>query len=89
MRLVDLVDLLKEMNYTEPPHPSNCFPSSSFYQLNLYFFQAANCTGKLVIFHHNLPVSEAPGKLKNRDDRKLLGKIQIEEYRYSRTALPS
>ncbi len=23
--------------------------------------------------HHNLPVAEAPGKLKNRDDRKVLG----------------
>ena len=36
-------------------------------------FKAANCSGKLVIFHHNLPVAEAPGKLKNRDDRKVLG----------------
>jgi hypothetical protein len=37
-------------------------------------FQAANCAGKLIVFHHNLPVAEAPGKLKNRDDRKVLGK---------------
>ena len=37
-------------------------------------FKAAGCAGKLVIFHHNLPVAEAPGKLKNRDDRKILGK---------------
>ena len=36
-------------------------------------FKAAQCAGKLVIFHHNLPVAEAPGKLKNRDDRKVLG----------------
>jgi len=36
-------------------------------------FKAAGCCGKLVIFHHNLPVAEAPGKLKNRDDRKCLG----------------
>jgi len=36
-------------------------------------FKAANMAGKLVVFHHNLPVSEAPGKLKNRDDRKCLG----------------
>ncbi|TRY71003.1 hypothetical protein TCAL_17342 [Tigriopus californicus] len=35
-------------------------------------FKAANAAGKLIIFHHNLPVAEAPGKLKNRDDRKLL-----------------
>jgi len=36
-------------------------------------FNAAGCCGKLVVFHHNLPVAEAPGKLKNRDDRKCLG----------------
>jgi len=36
-------------------------------------FKAAECAGKLIVFHHNLPVGEAPGKLKNRDDRKLLG----------------
>merc|ERR1719334_2374814 len=35
-------------------------------------FKAANMAGKLVVFHHNLPVAEAPGKLKNRDDRKCL-----------------
>jgi len=36
-------------------------------------FKAAECAGKLVVFHHNLPVADAPGKLKNRDDRKVLG----------------
>merc|ERR1712088_238850 len=36
-------------------------------------FKAAECAGKLIIFHHNLPVADAPGKLKNRDDRKVLG----------------
>merc|ERR1740128_451157 len=36
-------------------------------------FKAAGRCGKLVVFHHNLPVAEAPGKLKNRDDRKCLG----------------
>ncbi len=29
-------------------------------------FRAAGCCGKLIVFHHNLPVAEAPGKLKNR-----------------------
>ena len=38
-----------------------------------HIFKAANCAGKLIVFHHNLPVAEAPGKLKNRDDRKVLG----------------
>lgn len=35
-------------------------------------FKAAECAGKLVVFHTSLPTAEAPGKLKNRDDRKLL-----------------
>nr|CAD7573175.1 unnamed protein product [Timema californicum] len=34
---------------------------------------ASNCAGKLLVFHSSLPIAEAPGKLKNRDDRKLLG----------------
>lgn len=33
----------------------------------------ADCAGKLFLFHTSLPIAEAPGKLKNRDDRKLLG----------------
>ncbi|CAG9761653.1 unnamed protein product [Ceutorhynchus assimilis] len=35
--------------------------------------KASDSTGKLVVFHSTLPTAEAPGKLKNRDDRKLLG----------------
>lgn len=34
---------------------------------------SAECVGKLFIFHSSLPVAQAPGVLKNRDDRKLLG----------------
>lgn len=34
--------------------------------------QAAECAGKLFIFHTSLPIAEAPGKLKNRDDKKLI-----------------
>jgi protein transport protein SEC24 len=26
-----------------------------------------------MVFHSSLPIANAPGKLKNRDDRKLLG----------------
>ena len=37
------------------------------------FFQANDCCGKLLVLHSSLPIGEAPGKLKNRDDRKLLG----------------
>ena len=35
--------------------------------------RSAERSGKLIIFHSSLPVAEAPGRLKNRDDRKLLG----------------
>uniref|UniRef100_A0A8C8SSK1 SEC24 homolog D, COPII coat complex component n=1 Tax=Pelusios castaneus TaxID=367368 RepID=A0A8C8SSK1_9SAUR len=30
------------------------------------------CAGKLFIFHSSLPTAEAPGKLKNREDKKLI-----------------
>ena len=33
----------------------------------------ADCAGKLLVFHSSLPIAEAPGQLKSRDDRKLLG----------------
>ncbi|KYB24587.1 protein transport protein Sec24C [Tribolium castaneum] len=35
--------------------------------------KASECAGKLCVFHSSLPTAEGPGKLKNRDDRKLLG----------------
>uniref|UniRef100_F6XHQ2 Protein transport protein Sec24C n=1 Tax=Ciona intestinalis TaxID=7719 RepID=F6XHQ2_CIOIN len=34
--------------------------------------KSAECAGKLFMFHTSLPIGEAPGKLKNRDDRKLI-----------------
>lgn len=36
-------------------------------------FQGANCTGKVYVFSTTLPIAVAPGKLSNRDDKKLLG----------------
>ncbi|XP_057335503.1 protein transport protein Sec24C [Microplitis mediator] len=42
-------------------------------QAGLEACKAYNCAGKLLVFHSSLPNAEAPGKLKNRDDRKLLG----------------
>ncbi|CAF4400524.1 unnamed protein product, partial [Adineta steineri] len=33
----------------------------------------ANCTGKIYVFSTTLPIAVAPGKLSNRDDKKLLG----------------
>ena len=35
--------------------------------------QAANCSGRLFVFNSSLPTGAAPGALKNRDDRKVLG----------------
>ena len=42
-------------------------------QAGLDALKSADRSGKLYIFHTSLPIAEAPGKLKNRDDRKLLG----------------
>ncbi|KAM4808851.1 protein transport protein Sec24D [Rhinophrynus dorsalis] len=41
-------------------------------QAGMEALKAAECAGKLFIFHSSLPSAEAPGKLKNRDDRKLI-----------------
>ncbi|XP_029464830.1 LOW QUALITY PROTEIN: protein transport protein Sec24C [Rhinatrema bivittatum] len=41
-------------------------------QAGLEALKAADCAGKLFIFHTSLPIAEAPGKLKNRDDKKLI-----------------
>ncbi|XP_043483184.1 protein transport protein Sec24C-like [Leptopilina heterotoma] len=42
-------------------------------QAGLEALKASECSGKLMVFHSSLPIAEALGKLKNRDDRKLLG----------------
>ena len=42
-------------------------------QAGLEALMASDCAGKLMVFHSSLPIAEAPGKLKNRDDRKVLG----------------
>ncbi|KAA0723816.1 Protein transport protein [Triplophysa tibetana] len=42
-------------------------------QAGVEALKAAECSGKLFIFHSSMPTAEAPGKLKNRDDRKLVG----------------
>ncbi|XP_069834551.1 protein transport protein Sec24D [Dendropsophus ebraccatus] len=41
-------------------------------QAGMEALKAAECAGKLFIFHSSLPTAEAPGKLKNRDDRRLV-----------------
>uniref|UniRef100_A0A8C1Q495 SEC24 homolog D, COPII coat complex component n=1 Tax=Cyprinus carpio TaxID=7962 RepID=A0A8C1Q495_CYPCA len=42
-------------------------------QAGLEALKAAECSGKLFIFQSSIPTAEAPGKLKNRDDKKLVG----------------
>lgn len=42
-------------------------------QAGLEALKASECAGKLLVFHSSLPIADAPGQLKNRDDRKLLG----------------
>lgn len=42
-------------------------------QSGIQALKGANCTGKLYIFSTSLPIAVAPGKLANRDDKKLLG----------------
>lgn len=46
----------------------------------------ADCAGKLILFHTSLPIADVPGKLKNRDDRKLLGtdkeKVVIKKHSF-------
>merc|ERR550517_2330775 len=49
-------------------------------------FKAAGMSGKLVVFHHNLPVSAAPGQLKNRDDRKCLGTTRRSRFSLRRAS---
>lgn len=47
--------------------------SEIFFPLpSLAALQAAECSGKLFIFQSSMPTAEAPGKLKNRDDKKLV-----------------
>ncbi|KFP38958.1 Protein transport protein Sec24C, partial [Chlamydotis macqueenii] len=41
-------------------------------QAGLEALKVTECAGKLFIFHTTLPIAEAPGKLKNRDDKKLI-----------------
>ena len=56
--------------YTQPT-PDACF--IPVVQAAAQAFTSANRAGKLFMFHSSLPSANAPGKLANRDDRKLIG----------------
>lgn len=42
-------------------------------QAGLEALKAADTSGQLMVFHTTIPSYNAPGKLLNREDRKLLG----------------
>lgn len=42
-------------------------------QAGLEALKASECAGKLIVMHSSLPIADAPGRLKNRDDRNVLG----------------
>ncbi|NWR43453.1 SC24C protein, partial [Regulus satrapa] len=67
--IVSLLDQIPEM-FADTRETETVF--APVIQAGLEALKAAECAGKLFIFHTSLPIAEAPGKLKNRDDRKLI-----------------
>lgn len=65
-----LLDQIPEMFFETKETESMLSP---VVQAGLAALVSADLAGKLFVFHSSLPIAEAPGKLKNRDDRKLLG----------------
>nr|XP_025033675.1 LOW QUALITY PROTEIN: protein transport protein Sec24C [Pelodiscus sinensis] len=67
--IVSLLDQIPEM-FADTRETETVF--APVIQAGMEALKAAECAGKLFIFHTSLPIAEAPGKLKNRDDRKLI-----------------
>ncbi|KAG6933881.1 SEC24 -like protein D, COPII coat complex component, partial [Chelydra serpentina] len=65
----NLLDQIPEM-FAETNESETVF--APVIQAGMEALKAAECAGKLFIFHSSLPTAEAPGKLKNRDDKKLI-----------------
>ncbi|XP_059844751.1 protein transport protein Sec24D isoform X1 [Hypanus sabinus] len=65
----NLLDQIPEM-FAETSESETVF--APVIQAGLEAMKAAECPGKLFIFQSSLPTAEAPGKLRNRDDRKLV-----------------
>ncbi|XP_069782701.1 protein transport protein Sec24D [Narcine bancroftii] len=65
----NLLDQIPEM-FAETSESETVF--APVIQAGLEAMKAAECAGKLFIFHSSLPTAEAPGKLRSRDDRKLV-----------------
>uniref|UniRef100_A0A8C2DZI4 SEC24 homolog D, COPII coat complex component n=1 Tax=Cyprinus carpio TaxID=7962 RepID=A0A8C2DZI4_CYPCA len=66
----NLLDQIPEM-FAETNESETVF--APVIQAGLEALKAAECSGKLFIFQSSIPTEEAPGKLKNRDDKKLVG----------------
>lgn len=67
--LFSLLDQIPEM-FADTRETETVF--APVIQAGMEALKAAECAGKLFLFHTSLPIAEAPGKLKNRDDRKLI-----------------
>ncbi|NWH80934.1 SC24D protein, partial [Piaya cayana] len=67
--IINLLDQIPEM-FAETNESETIF--APVIQAGMEALKAAECAGKLFIFHSSLPTAEAPGKLRNRDDKKLL-----------------
>ncbi|KAM9835406.1 protein transport protein Sec24D isoform X2 [Syngnathus typhle] len=65
----NLLSQIPEM-FTETNESETVF--APVIQAGVEAFKEADCSGKLFIFHSSMPTAEAPGKLKNRDDKKLV-----------------
>ncbi|NXR10612.1 SC24D protein, partial [Semnornis frantzii] len=67
--VINLLDQIPEM-FADTNESETIF--APVVQAGMEALKAAECAGKLFIFHSSLPSAEAPGKLRNRDDKNLL-----------------
>ncbi|NXF92725.1 SC24D protein, partial [Eubucco bourcierii] len=67
--VINLLDQIPEM-FADTNESETIF--APVIQAGMEALKAAECAGKLFIFHSSLPTAEAPGKLRNRDDKNLL-----------------
>ncbi|NWU96232.1 SC24D protein, partial [Upupa epops] len=67
--ILNLLDQIPEM-FADTNESETIF--APVIQAGMEALKAAECAGELFIFHSSLPTAEAPGKLRNRDDKKLL-----------------
>ncbi|NXP70010.1 SC24D protein, partial [Ramphastos sulfuratus] len=67
--VINLLDQIPEM-FADTNESETIF--APVIQAGMEALKAAERAGKLFIFHASLPTAEAPGKLRNRDDKNLL-----------------